>query len=238
MKTLGKIVGALALLGALVFAYISWIYSNSLLRVETAEKAIALTYDDGPNPPHTQALLELLAQRKVKATFFLKGRNVEAFPELAAQVVAQGHEVANHSYHHYAMGALRKEEMLAELVRVNELILVTTGVQPSLFRPPFGIQGAGLKRALDELGMLSVLADASGTDWEVTDARQVADLVLADVGPGSIVLLHDGHGDVDGPDEQDSRAHSVAATALIIDELRAKGYRFVTVSELVGLAEG
>ncbi|NND66629.1 MAG: polysaccharide deacetylase family protein, partial [Halioglobus sp.] len=158
--------------------------------------------------------------------------------DLALQVVAQGHEVANHSYHHYAMSSFSKAEMLAELVRVNELIHATTGIKPSLFRPPFGVQGAGLKRALDELGMLSVLADASGADWEVTAARQVADLVLADVGPGSIVLLHDGHGDVDGPDEQYSRAHSVAATAMIIDELRAKGYRFVTVSELIGLADG
>lgn len=238
MKTLGKIVGVLVLLSALLFVFISWSYSGSVMRVETTAKAIALTYDDGPNPPHTQALLELLAERGVTATFFLKGRNVEAFPELAAQVVAQGHEIANHSYQHYAMSSFSKDAMLAELVRVNELIEAVTGVKPSLFRPPFGVQGAGLKRALDELGMLSVLADATGADWEVTDAREVADLVLAGAGPGSIVLLHDGHGDVDGPEEQESRAHSVAATAMIIDELRAQGYRFVTVSELVGLADG
>ena len=180
----------------------------------------------------------MLAERGVTATFFLKGRNVEAFPEVAARVAAAGHEIANHSYHHYAMSSFSKADMQAELERVNALIRAATGVTPTLFRPPFGIQGAGLKRALDELGMLSVLADASGADWEVFDGREVADRVLADVAPGSIVLLHDGHGDVDGPGEQESRAHAVAATAMIIDELRAQGYRFMTVSELLGLADG
>ncbi len=228
----------LVVVAALFFAYVSWSYSNTLARVATAEKAVALTYDDGPNPPHTQALLELLEERGARATFFLKGRNVEAFPELAAQVAAAGHEVANHSYHHHAMGSLRKAGMVAELQRTNALIVDATGVEPVLFRPPFGVQGAGLKRALEELGMLSVLADASGADWEVTDPREVADRVLADVGPGSIVLLHDGHGDVDEPREQAGRAHSVAASALIIDELRSRGYRFVTVSELLDLAGG
>ena len=237
MKILGKVVGAMALLGLLFFVYVTWSYSNTLMRVETTEKAVALTYDDGPNPPHTEALLDLLAERGVYATFFLKGRNVEAFPELAARLVTAGHEVANHSYHHYAMGALSKAEIQAELEQVNALIQDATGVKPSLFRPPFGVQGAGLKRALDELGMLSILADATGADWEVFDGREVADRVLADVGPGSIVLLHDGHGDVDGPREQRTRAHSVAATAFIIDELRADGYRFVTVGELVALAD-
>ncbi len=236
MKTLGKILGVLAFLGLLFFAYVTYSYSNALLRVDTTENAVALTYDDGPNPPHTEALLELLSDKGVYATFFLKGRNVEAYPELAARLVVEGHEVANHSYFHYAMGSLSKGDMQAELEQVNALIQDATGVKPSLFRPPFGVQGAGLKRALDELGMLSVLADASGADWEVFDGREVADRVLADVGPGSIVLLHDGHGDVDGPGEQQTRAHTVAATAMIIDELRAQGYRFVTVSELIDLA--
>ena len=236
MRILGKIAAVLGLLAILFFIFVTWSYSNALSRVETTEKAVALTYDDGPNPPHTEALLALLAARGVYATFFLKGRNVEAYPELAARLVDEGHEVANHSYYHDAMGSWSKTDMQSELERVNVLIQDATGVKPSLFRPPFGVQGAGLKRALDELGMLSVRADANGADWEVYDAQEVADRVLVDVEPGSIVLLHDGHGDMEEPREQESRAHTVAATAIIIDALRAEGYRFVTVSELIGLA--
>lgn len=235
MKILLRSVGVLGLVAVLLFLFVSWTYSGVLMRVDTPAKVVALTYDDGPNPPDTQALLALLAQRDVRATFFLKGRNVEAFPALAATVAA-GHEIANHSYHHNAMAGFGRADMQAELERVNTIIEDATGIRPILFRPPYGVQGAGLKRALDALGMRSIGADASGNDWQETDARVIADRVLTDVGPGSIVVLHDGHADVEDPQAQDSRAPTVAATALVIDGLRAAGYRFVTVSELLALA--
>jgi len=148
---------------------------------------VALTYDDGPNPPHTQALLEMLAQYGVTATFFLKGRNVEAFPESVQAVARAGHEIGNHSYSHRPMLSLSQSAMREELVRTSDLIENLLGQRPVLFRPPYGLQGPGLKMALDE------------------------------------------------PTAQQSRAPSVAATGIVIEELKARGYRFATVSELMSL---
>lgn len=214
-----------------------WCYSGAIVTAAVTEKVVALTYDDGPNPPHTQALLDTLERHSVKATFFLKGQNVEAFPESVRAVAKAGHEIGNHSYSHRPMFSLSKTEMLEELVRTNRLIENLVGYEPLLFRPPYGIQGPGLKMALDELDMTSILMSTSGLDWEVTDPKLIASAVVESIEPGSIILLHDGHGDVSDPSAQDSRAASVEATGIIIEALRAQGYRFVTVGELIQLSK-
>tara|TARA_B100001540_G_scaffold279151_1_gene267788 strand:+ start:293 stop:991 length:699 start_codon:yes stop_codon:yes gene_type:complete len=227
---------AVTLLLALgVVALVSWCYAGAVTAVDTAHKVVALTYDDGPNPPHTQALLALLESRGVRATFFLKGANAAAFPVLARQVQRAGHEIGNHGWSHSAMWSLNKTLMRDEVARTADLLHGVTGMRPALFRPPYGIQGPGLRRALAELGLPSILASASGADWEVFEPRAIADAILASVEPGGIILLHDGHGDVDDPRAQDSRAGSVEASAILIDELRSRGYRFVTVGELLAL---
>lgn len=213
-----------------------WCYSEVVITVPVTEKVVALTYDDGPNPPHTRALLNTLEQHGVMATFFLKGRNVEAFPDSVLLIASKGHEIANHSYSHRPMISLSKRDMLEEIVRTNALIENLLGYQPAIFRPPYGAQGPGLKLALAELGMPSILMSTNGADWEVTEPQQIAKAVLENVEPGSIILLHDGHGDVDDPASQDSRAATVAATDIIIRTLAAQGYRFTTVAELMALA--
>jgi len=222
----------------LLVAVVGWAYKDSISRIPVEEKVIALTYDDGPNPPHTTELLKVLGSRGVKASFFPKARNVEAFPDDLLAVARAGHEIGNHSYYHRPMVDLGRQAMFDEVERANAILTDLLGYRPVLFRPPYGIQGLGLWRSLRSLKMPSILMSASGLDWELTDARQIADHVLADVEPGDIILLHDGHGDVDEPGSQDSRAATVEATALLIDELRAQGYRFVTVSELMAMADG
>ena len=218
-----------------VIAVFLWSYSAAIVTVPVTEKVVALTFDDGPNPPHTQALLDTLDQHSVKATFFLKGHHVEAFPESVRAVAQAGHEIANHSYSHLPMLSFSKSEMLNELVRTNQLIEDLLDYQPDLFRPPYGVQGPGLKMALDELNMTSILISTHGLDWEVNDPELIANTVLESIEPGSIILLHDGHGDVTDPNAQDSRAASVQSTTIIIETLKAQGYRFATVGELIAL---
>ena len=234
---LKKTLITMGMMAIALVALVWWSYSGAIVRFPVDEKFVALTYDDGPNPPHTQALLEMLKEHEVKATFFLKGRNIEAFPELVRAVAEAGHEIGNHSYSHRPMFSFGKEEMREEVVRTNLLIENVLGYQPVLFRPPYGAQGPGLKRALDELGMISIIMSDHGTDWEVTDPRLIAESVLESIAPGSIVLLHDGHGDVDDPLAQDSRAATVVATGMIIEALKDEGYQFATVGELVEMSE-
>lgn len=230
--TLAVLALAIVALGAVLV----WSYSATVAIIPVHEKVVALTYDDGPNPPHTQALLEMLAQHDVKATFFLKGRNIEAFPESVVDVVEAGHEIGNHSYFHKPMIAFSESGMLEELERTNMLIKQAIGNNPTLFRPPFGVQGPGLKMALDTLGMTSVLMTTHGADWDVTNPQLIADAVLENIEPGSIILLHDGHGDVDDPRAQQSRAPSVEATGIIIETLKSQGYRFKTVGEMLAMS--
>jgi peptidoglycan/xylan/chitin deacetylase (PgdA/CDA1 family) len=216
-------------------ALLFWIYLDVIASIPVADKVVALTYDDGPNPPHTGALLKMLETHDVKATFFVKGRNIEAFPQGLHAVAQAGHEIGNHSYYHRPMIAIDEASMLEELVRTNQIIENLLGYSPVLFRPPYGAQGLGLKRAIQTLGMKSILMSVSGADWESTDPVMIANAVLDGVAPGSIILLHDGHGDIDDPAAQDSRAASVVATGIIIESLKSQGYRFATVGELLAM---
>ena len=150
------IIAAVVLIVGGLFGIGLWTYSGAISSVQVSEKVIALTYDDGPNPPHTEALLELLAEEEVVATFFPKGKNVDAFPEEARAIVTSGHEVANHSYKHMPMTTLSKNVALAEITRAQKTLESVMGVKTDLFRPPFGVQSLGVKRALSELNMTSV----------------------------------------------------------------------------------
>lgn len=217
-------------------AVLLWSYSDTVVSVPVTEKVVALTYDDGPNPPYTEALLELLSQHGVSVTFFLKGRNVEAYPQTVQAILQAGHEIGNHSYSHRPMFSFSQASMQQEVARTSAAIAQVTGSAPALFRPPYGGQGPGLKRALAELGLPSILFGPVGMDWQVTDPQRIADNVLKDVEPGAIVLLHDGDGDADDPRTQSSRASTVAATGIIIEALKAQGYRFATVGEMTTLS--
>ena len=131
-----KILAVFGLAIVALGAVLIWSYSATVAIIPVQEKVVALTFDDGPNPPHTEALLDMLAQHNVKATFFLKGRNIEAFPESVRRVVEAGHEIGNHSYFHKPMISLSESDMLEELVRTNNLIEQYIGDSPVLFRGP------------------------------------------------------------------------------------------------------
>nr|BFE29164.1 hypothetical protein GCM10010200_014150 [Actinomadura rugatobispora] len=184
-------------------------------------KCVALTFDDGPMGVTAQ-LLDILAARKVKATFFLVGQNVEEFPHLVRREAAEGHELANHSYSHADLGRSSNSKVTAELVRTQLAIKKATGVTPTLMRPPYGSTDKQVARITKKLGLAQVLWTVDPLDWQVRNSKRVERKVIGGTRNGTIVLMHDIH------------PTTVAAVPLIINRLAAKGYVFVTISQLYG----
>jgi peptidoglycan-N-acetylglucosamine deacetylase len=188
------------------------------------EKVIALSIDDGPWPNTTLQMLDILKQNNVKATFFWVGQALQANPEIGKQVVAQGHAIGNHTWHHWYR---RMDEATAksEIERTNELIYKTTGVKTTLFRPPGGVLNNGLAAYAKSQKYAVVMWSQTSADTDPRAKYQVfVKNVLRDAKPGSIVLMHDGGGD---------RQRTVQALPEIISKLKQQGYRFVTVPELL-----
>ena len=195
-------------------------------RVETAEKVVALTFDDGPTPGFTQQILDILDEENVKATFYLMGRSIEENPGEARQIVEAGHEVGNHSYSHPRM-VLRDRDFVAGEVERTEELIRTAGYEGTIhFRPPFGRKLFTLPLYLEERGITSITWDVAPETWDdtVQATEEIVQDVLNRTRPGSIVLLHVMYA---------SRKNTMAAVPEVIRGLKGKGYRFVTVSELL-----
>jgi peptidoglycan/xylan/chitin deacetylase (PgdA/CDA1 family) len=227
------------LLILILFLLFKWSNSSSIAKVSVSEKLIALTFDDGPNSGETESLLDTLDRKKVRATFFLLGKHVAAYPEIAAEIKDRGHEIGNHSYNHRFMIGIRKRPNLTELLKTNQTIEAATGVKPTLFRPPYLVQGPGLKRAVGQLGIQSISAISNRKtlrfqDWAIQDQpEKIAQIIIEAAQPGFIFVLHDGHAGAKSPASQRYRGGTVKAVGLIIDKLHGEGYQFVTVSELL-----
>jgi peptidoglycan/xylan/chitin deacetylase (PgdA/CDA1 family) len=185
---------------------------------------VALTFDDGPNPPYTDRVLDVLERYGVPATFFCVGMNALAYPELLVRMRGQGHELGNHTWSHPFLQELTAAELSEQLRRAGESIAAAAGGEaPGLFRPPYGSRTPAVLDRLARSGSTTVLWDNAPDDWKMPGAHTIADRVLARLAPGSIVLLHDGGGD---------RGQTVAALPAIIEDAQAAGLRFTTVSAL------
>jgi len=189
-------------------------------------KEVALTYDDGPSP-YTRPLLATLDRLGVPATFFMIGQQVPSRAPLLRRMLASGHELANHSWNHANLGG-GGPGASSQLQRTSAAIRRATGFTPCLFRPPYGSTGADLISRANAQGMTSVIWSADPLDWRTPGTDSIVARVLSQTGPGGIILGHDGGG---------SRTQSLAAAPRIIAGLRARGYRFVTVSRLLGYDE-
>ncbi|PWU10688.1 MAG: polysaccharide deacetylase family protein [Verrucomicrobia bacterium] len=185
---------------------------------------IAMTFDDGPNPATTPKLLDLLKAKGIKATFFLVGKNVAAHPEIVKRIYAEGHEVANHSWSHPPLSKCSPEKFNHELSATNEAIQSASGFRPTLIRPPYGATNANLDRIINEkYGMKVILWSVDPMDWKYRNSQHVTNFILSHTKAGDIVLSHDIH------------PTTVAAMPAVFDGLLAKGFKFVTVSELIAL---
>jgi peptidoglycan/xylan/chitin deacetylase (PgdA/CDA1 family) len=225
----------LALLAGLAAAAGLWQLSNArrfqlfgeiVARVATADPVVALTFDDGPTPRYTAEVLALLRAYDARATFFVTGREVAAHPDAARQIVADGHELGNHSYSHPRLVLKTPARIRDEVERTDAAIRRAGYEGPIHFRPPYGKKLVGLPLHLARTGRTTVMWDVEPESYPAVaeDAGRIAAHVLERVRPGSIVLLHVMY---------DSRAASRAALPLILDGLRQRGYRPVTVSELL-----
>src|SRR6266550_5723930 len=188
---------------------------------------VALTFDDGPSP-RTAGILDVLAEHRVNATFFMVGRAVESFPDIAQRVFAEGHEVGKHSYSHPLYLFQRGSQTRNQLQRAQDVIAETVGVRPMLARPPFGVRTPAYFGATRALGLRTVQWDVAGFDWKDRSGKRIAHDVLVKVRAGSIILLHDG----DSEGKQDRR-QTVVALPLIIQGLRARGLRIAPLSQLL-----
>ena len=186
---------------------------------------IAMTFDDGPSAALTPKLLDLLAAHHIKATFFVIGENVAEHPEVVARAAREGHEIANHSWSHPNLAKMSPESVRSQLQRTDDAIKSATGKSPTLLRPPYGSVTEREKRWIhDEFGYDIILWDVDPLDWKRPGAAAVRNRILKETRPGSIVLSHDIH------------PGTVEAMPSTLDELEAKGFKFVTVSELLDMA--
>ena len=180
-------------------------------------RRVALTFDDGPSP-YTRQVLSILRQKKVKGTFFVIGSAVASNPATARKIVAEGHEIANHSYSHPILPSG------GELSRTNRVIRSTTGFRPCTFRPPYGALDGRLIGDARAQKMKSILWDVDTNDWRTPGSGSIYSSIVS-AGSGSIVLMHDGGG---------YRSQTVAALGPAISNLKRRGYKLVTVSKLLG----
>ena len=189
-------------------------------RLGDGADGVALTFDDGPHPEGTPAVLEVLAGAGVTATFFLVGEQVARRPALARRIVAEGHAVAVHGHHHRTLLALTPRALRADLRRACATIADATGVAAGRYRPPFGILSAAGPRVIRGAGLEPWLWSRWGRDWRArTTPARIAATVTRDVGPGDVLLLHDS----DAYSARDSWRRTAAALPLVLAALRGRG---------------
>lgn len=186
---------------------------------------IALTFDDGPNKTLTPKLLDLLAAHHMKATFFVVGQNAADHPEILRRAVREGHEIGNHTWSHPNLGKMSDDAARRELQKTDDAIFAAIGKHPTLMRPPYGSITAHEKRWIhDDFGYRIIIWDVDPLDWKRPGPTVVCNRILKETHPGSIVLAHDIH------------PPTIEAMPAIFDQLDRKGFRSVTVTELLAMA--
>lgn len=192
--------------------------------VPMSRPIVALTFDDGPHPELTPKLLDILRQNGVRATFFVIGRNVDAHPDIARRIVAEGHEISNHTYNHPALTSLGSARVRQEIANTSAAILRATGRSPTNMRPPYGAINDRVRASLvREHGLDVIMWSCDPLDWKRPGADVVRRRLVDGAAPGGILLAHDIH------------PGTIDAVPGVIAELKAKGYGFATVSQLLAL---
>lgn len=188
------------------------------LHAFAAEKLVALTFDDGPSPQYTERLLDILKKNNVHATFFVIGKNAEKYPKIVAREHTEGHEIGSHTWSHPNLKNISQKKMEAERDKTDAIIKKITGETPKFLRPPYGNENAKV-RAVWNRPLINWSVDT--LDWKYRSKKHNIAAVNEQTKEGSIILFHDIH------------KTSVDSIQSVIDNLKAKGYKFVTVSELL-----
>jgi peptidoglycan-N-acetylglucosamine deacetylase len=196
--------------------------------IKTSEKVVAITFDDGPHGTNTPRLLDMLKKRNIKATFYVVGNMMKNSygPDVIRRIVADGHEIGNHTVTHATLSKLSDSSLRKELQNAHDMIVDITGVAPRTMRPPGGaIKNDQKKLMLEEFGYPTIMWTVDPEDWKRPGASVVTSRLVNGARPGAIILVHDLH------------APTVDAMPSTLDQLLAQGYRFVTITELIMMDE-
>jgi len=230
----GYLLSAAALVAASTAGYQSmapsgqW-YGKTFTRLPRATKMLALTYDDGPNDPHTFRLMEVLAKHDVRATFFCIGRYAQQKPQIVRDLVEAGHVVGNHTYTHPNLAFQSQTQVRIQITTCQNVLSDVIGAASKLFRPPYGGRRPSVLRIAREMGLEPVMWSITCYDWKATSAEQIEKHVKRQLRGGDVILLHDG-----GHMEMGvNRGHTVAATDRLIAKYKSEGYEFLTIPEMM-----
>ncbi len=197
---------------------------DSYSRVDTSLPFVALTFDDGPHPQNTPRLLDILKQRNVKATFYVVATNAKRYPEIMRRIIAEGHEIGNHTVTHGNLTKMSEAAVKRELTAAHDAIVAATGVAPRTMRPPYGaITSAQKSWIRRDLGYPTILWSVDPEDWKKPGSSVVTSRLVSGASPGGILLVHDIH------------APSIDAMPATVDQLLARGFQFVTVTQLIAM---
>lgn len=199
--------------------------NNNHRKLDPNGKYIALTFDDGPHATITNQVLNTLKDYDAKATFFMLSKNVEFYPEVAKDVVKAGHEIGNHSITHVNLNAVNKNRMKTEIIESKQLIQEVTGIEPHIFRPPYGEHNQVVLNHAENTNQSVILWSVDSLDWKSKNVKSIYNTTINQIRPGAIVLFHDIH------------KPTADALPLILKSLIDEGYEFVTVSELIPLLD-
>lgn len=197
---------------------------DSYSSVSTSMPFVALTFDDGPHPVNTPRLLDMLKARDVKATFYVVGTNAKRYPEILRRIIAEGHEIGNHTITHGDLSKMSEAQVRKELTESRQAILSATGVAPRTMRPPYGAitkaQKTWIRR---EFSYPSILWSVDPEDWKRPGSTVVTSRLVSGAKPGAILLVHDIH------------APTIDAIPSAVDQILRKGLQFVTVTQLIAM---
>jgi peptidoglycan-N-acetylglucosamine deacetylase len=236
VKKIRRWIAAICVLGVCLctipvkgFTFAQWVYQGHcgvvLWKADTAEKVVALTFDDGPDPQTTPRILEMLRRHSVPATFFVQGRMVERYPDLARQTAAQGHVIGNHTFSHPYLTTLSEMDIQREMRDGVRSIEKHLKLSTALFRPPRGDWNPTIFEEVRRTGSHLVLWSVAVERLEVKTPQAMAERALKLVKPGAILLLHDG--------ANGTRETTVQALPLLLNGLKQRGYRCVTIPDLL-----
>jgi peptidoglycan/xylan/chitin deacetylase (PgdA/CDA1 family) len=204
-------------------------YGRTFTGLPRGSRQIALTYDDGPNDPHTLRLLAVLAKHSVHATFFLIGRYVQQQPQIARELIQAGHVLGNHTFTHPLLTFKSEAEIHQQLILCRDALQEAIGKPSNLFRPPFGGRRPAALRLARQLGLEPVMWNVTGYDWNAPPAAAIERKVAKQIHGGDVILLHDGSHKQMGAD----RSQTVIATDHLITRYKAEGYEFVTIPQMM-----
>ena len=212
-------------------------FGRNIVRLSTDQRIVALTYDDGPNPPYTDRLLDVLAKHDVKATFFLIGKRIERHPETVSRIIAEEHQIGNHTYSHPLLGFLPPNYVQREIERTDDLLqrchpYGVFKVGEAVFRAPMLTRFLPVAWVLAKGNRAHISCNVWSWDWTTQNPDRITETVLKKTEPGSIIVLHDGKAE----NKEADRSGTVEATDRIIAALKQDGYQFVRLSDVRRMA--